>query len=187
MASKEEQILELFLNEPTKYWHFTTIVKTVGITKTAANKWLKKLKKEKIIKRVKPIGKMPYFQGNWEHNNYKNKKKLYALQKMYETGLISKLQELKNAKTIIIFGSYVRTDWVTNSDVDVFIYGDSEDFPFETDWKELGFQGKTRTVQTHNFSTKKEMEDVKSGLLKNVLRGYVVKGDIYEVMEVAAS
>lgn len=187
MTSREDQVLELFLNEPTKYWHFTNIVETVGITKTAANRWLKKLQKENIIKHVKPKGKMPYFQGNWEHDNYKNRKRLYALQKLYETGLIPKLQSLKNAKTIIIFGSYVRSDWITDSDVDVFIYGDSGDMPNDTMWQGLGFQGKSRTVQVHVFNTRKEMEDVKSGLLKNVLRGYVVKGDIYEVMEVAAS
>ncbi len=187
MASKEEQVLELFLNEPTKYWHFTNIVRTIGITKTAANRWLKKLQKESIIKRVKPKGKMPYFQGNWEHDNYRNRKKLHALNKLYETGLIPKLQSLKKAKTVIIFGSYVQSDWITDSDVDVFIFGDSEDMPFDTMWRGLGFQGKSRTVQVHTFHSKKEMKEVRSGLLKNVLRGYVVKGDIYEVMEAAAS
>jgi len=182
MVSKEEQVLELFLNEPTKYWHFTKIVEKVQITKTAANKWLKKLQNNKIINRIKPKGKMPYYQGNWEHNNYKNTKKLYALQKLYVTGLIPKLQRLKKAHTIIIFGSYVRSDWITNSDVDVFIYGDCEDMPSDTMWQGLGFQGKSRTVQVHTFHTKKEMEDVKSGLLKNILRGYIVKGDIYDVI-----
>ena len=81
----------------------------------------------------------------------------------------------------------MRSDWITDSDVDVFIYGNNEEMPFDSMWKGLGFQGKYRTVQVHTSHTKKEMEEVKSGLLKNVLRGYVVKGDIYEVMEVALS
>ena len=185
--SKEEMILELFMNEPTKHWHFSEMVKTSSVSVNITGKWLRRFKKDKIIRRVKPKGKMPYFQGNWEHDNYKNKKKLYSLHKLYETGLIPRLQSLKNAKTIIIFGSYVRTDWITNSDVDVFIYGDSEDMPIDTMWQGLGFHGKSRTVQIHVFNTKKEIEEVRSGLLKNVLRGYVVKGDIYEIMEVAAS
>ena len=183
--SKEERILELFLNEPTKHWHFSDIVKISGVSVNIAGKWLRRLRKDKLIRRIKPKGKMPYFISNWEHVDYRNKKKLYALHKLHETGLISKLQSL-NAKTIIIFGSYVRSDWITDSDVDVFIYGDSGDMPYDSMWKGLGFQGKSRTVQVHAFDTRKEMEDVKSGLLKNVLRGYVVKGDIYEVMEVAA-
>ena len=181
--SKEERVLDLFMNEPTKHWHFSDVVKTSGVSENIAGKWLRRFQKNKIIKRVKTEGKMPYFQGNWEQDNYRNRKKMYALQKLYETGLIPKLQSLKKAKTIIIFGSFVRSDWITNSDVDVFIYGDSGDMPTDTMWQGLGFQGKSRIVQVHAFNTRKEMEDVRSGLLKNVLRGYVVKGDLYEVIE----
>ena len=185
--SKEERVLELFMNEPTKHWHFSDIVKTSGVSVNVAGKWLRSYQKEKIIKRVKPKGKMPYFTGNYEDAEFKTRKRLYALQKMYETGLIQALQRLKNTKTIIIFGSFVRTDWNTNSDVDVFVYGESEGLRFGSLWKGLGFQGQRREVQVHTFHTKKEMEEVKSGLLKNVLRGFVVKGDIYEIMEVASS
>lgn len=186
-SSKEERVLELFMNEPTKHWHFSNIVETSGVSINIAGKWLRRFQKDKIIKRIKPKDRMPYFVGNYEEPEYKAQKKLYALQKLYGTGLIQELQRLKNAKTIIIFGSYVRTDWTTDSDVDVFIYGESEKFKFGRYWDGLGFQGKSREIQVHTFHTKKEMEEVKSGLLKNVLRGYVVKGDIYEVMEVAAS
>ncbi len=185
--SKEERILELFMNEPTKHWHFSDIVQTSGVSLNITGKWLRKFRKNKIIKRVKPKGKMPYFTGNYEDIEFKGRKRLYALQKLYETGLIQELQRLKNAKTIIIFGSYIRTDWNTDSDVDVFVYGESEGFRFGRFWKGLGFQGQSREIQVHTFHSRREMEEVKSGLLKNVLRGYVVKGDIYEVMEVAAS
>jgi len=185
--SKEERILELFMNEPAKHWHFSDIVKTSGVSENIAGKWLRRFRKDKLIKRAKPKGKMPYFTGNYEDPEFKARKKLYALQKLYATGLIQELQRLKNAKTIIIFGSYVRTDWNTDSDVDVFVYGESENFKFGRHWKGLGFQGKSREIQVHTFHSRREMEEVRSGLLKNVLRGYVVKGDIYEIMEVAAS
>ena len=185
--SKEERILELFMNEPTKHWHFSDIVETSGVSVNISGKWLRRFKKETLIKKVKPKGKMSYFIGNYKESEFINRKKLYALQKLYETGLIKELQALKKAKTIIIFGSFMRTDWNTDSDVDVFVYGESENFKFGKFWKGLGFQNKSREVQVHTFHTKKEMEEVKSGLLKNVLRGYVVKGDIYEVMEAAKS
>ena len=187
IASKKERVLELFLNEPTKHWHFNRILSSADVSRRVASRWLNSLKEEKIIKRIKPKGKMPYFQGNWEHANKKKKKRIFALNKLYETGLLYELWKLKGARTIVIFGSFVRSDWNTNSDVDVFIYGESEHFKFGRHWKGLGFQGESREVQVHTFHTKKEMEEVRSGLLKNVLRGYVVKGDLYEVMAVAAS
>ncbi len=187
IQSKEERVLELFMNEPTKHWHFSDIVRTSGVSINIVGKWLRRFQQSNIVKRAKPMGKMPYFTGNNENPEFKCKKKLYALQKLYETGLIQELQKLKTAKTIIIFGSYVRTDWNTDSDVDVFVYGKSKNFKFGRFWKGLGFQGKSREIQVHTFKSKKEMKEVKSGLLKNVLRGYVVKGDIYEIMEVVAS
>ncbi len=185
IPSKEERILEIFMNEPSKHWHFSEIVKTSGVSENIAGKWLRQYQKNRIINRIKPKGKMPYFIGNYDSPEFNARKKLYALQKLYETGLIQELQRLKDAKTIIIFGSFVRTDWNTDSDVDVFVYGESERFKFGRLWKGLGFQGRSREVQVHTFNSKKELEEIRSGLLKNVLRGYVVKGDIFDVMEAA--
>ena len=121
IQSKGEHVLELFLNEPSKQWHFSQIVETAKISEPSANKWLRKLHKEKIIQKVKPRGKMPYFIGNFRHENYRNRKKIYALQKMYESGLLAKLQGLKNARAIVIFGSFARSDWNSQSDVDIFV------------------------------------------------------------------
>ena len=186
MASKEEMVLELFLNEPTKHWHFSQILSTAKVSRRVASRWLNKLKEDNIVRHIKPKGKMPYFQGYWEHVNYKNQKRIYALNKLYETGLLNELWKLKNAKTIVIFGSFTRGDWNTQSDVDVFIFGDSENFKFGRFWKGLGFQGKSREVQVHTFESKQEIKDVRSGLMTNIARGYFVKGSIHDIMEVAA-
>jgi len=108
--SKEERIIELFFNEPTKHWHFKDIVKTAEVSEIVAAKWLKKYSK-KFIKRIKPRKKMPYYIADWENEQYHIQKKFYTINKLYESGLISRLHKLK-AKTIIIFGSFSRTDWV---------------------------------------------------------------------------
>ena len=107
-----------------------------------------------------------------------NRKKLYALTRMHETGLLKKLQSLKNAKTVVIFGSFARSDWYTNSDIDVFIYGDSEDLKYGGMW--CG-----RELEVHAFKTKKDIKDISSGLIKNVIRGYFVKGSVYDLVEVS--
>ena len=181
ISSKEEQVLELFLNEPAKQWHFSQIVKTAKISEPSANKWLRKLLKENIIQKVKPKGKMPYFIGNFRHDHYQNKKKIYALEKLHASGLLSKLQSLKNTKTIIIFGSFARSDWNTQSDVDIFILGDPEDLRFGTLWKGLGILGKARELQVHTFPSIEEIRKIHSGLMKNVIKGYYVKGSIHNL------
>ena len=176
--NKESNVLDLFFNEPTKYWHFKDIVKMAKISEQRANYWLKQFVKRKIIKHVKPKEKMPYFIAEYNYPEYRNKKKLYALNRMLETGLLNKLQSLKNAKTVVIFGSFVRSDWNTNSDIDVFIYGDPEDLRFGTRWS-------GREVEVHTCRTKKNIKEIKSNLINNVVKGYFVKGNIHDLVEVS--
>jgi len=182
--SKEENVLELFFNEPARQWHFKDIVKTARISEPAANKWLSKLLREKIIQRIKLKSKMPYFQSNFRYENYRNKKRIYAMQKLYDTGLLRKLQDLKNAKTVVIFGSFARSDWNANSDVDIFILGDAEDLRFGTLWSGLGFKGKAREIQVHSYKTIQDIGKIYSGLMKNVVKGHFVKGNIFDIAKV---
>lgn len=120
---------------------------------------------------------MPYFIANYEHSNYKNKKRIYALNRMYETGLLRKFQSLKKAKAVVIFGSFAKSDWHTDSDVDVFVLGDPEDLKFGALW-----QG--REVQVHACKTKKEIKEIRSGLMNNVVNGYFIKGNVQDLVEV---
>ena len=182
--SKEEKVLELFFNEATKHWHFHDIVKTAKVSDVVASKWLKKYCNDKIIIRIKPRGKMPYYIANWDNQEYHNQKKLYAINKLYSTGLIYKLQKQKNAKTIVIFGSFAQTDWHTKSDVDVFIFGEAEDLGSGTLWKGLGLQGKSREISVHSFPTIDKIRNIHSGLMKNVVKGIFIKGNIHDIAEV---
>ena len=184
IQSKEERILELFLNEPSKHWHFSQIVGTAKVSGPSSNKWLKKMLKEKIIQKVKPRGKMPHFIGNFRHENYRNKKKIYALEKMSKSGLLVRLQQLKNAKAVVIFGSFARSDWNSQSDVDIFVLGNPEDLRFGVLWGRLGFQGKARELQVHSYGSVEETRDIHSGLMKKVVKGYFVKGSIHDIAEV---
>jgi len=177
LPSKEEIMLKLFFNEPSKQWHFKDIVTKAKISKQQANKWLKRFEKEKLIIHKKPMEKMPYFQANFEHLNYKNKKKIYALNRMYDTGLLKRLQSLEKSKAVVIFGSFAKSDWHTGSDIDVFILGNPKDLRYGTLW-----QG--REVQVHAFKTKKDLKKIKSGLMQNVINGYFVKGDVQDLVEV---
>ena len=176
--SKESKVLELFFNEPSKHWHFKDVVTKAKISETRANYWLKKILKEKIIKHVKPRKKMPYFIANFEHPNYKNRKKIFALNKMYDSGLLARLQSLDKAKTVVIFGSFARSDWDSNSDVDVFVYGNPEDLKYGTRW--MG-----REVEVHTCKTRKDLKDIRSGLINNVIKGYFLKGNVQDLVEVS--
>ena len=124
LESKEKEILELFFDYPTKYWHFGAIRNEINLADNKISKWLKKFQKEDLIKRIKPRNKMPYYLANHASSHFRNTKKVFALTKLHECGLLDYLTSLEEAKTVIIFGSFSRGDWYKESDIDVFIYGD---------------------------------------------------------------
>lgn len=179
--SKEENILKLILeNSPLKEWHFEEIVKTAKVTKLVANKWLKKYVSEGLLKYVKEKGRFPYYTVGSNNPIYYSVKRIYALEQLHESGLIPKLLSLKTAKTVILFGSIIKGDWYKDSDIDIFVYGDLSDF----DKKVYELKLK-KNIEMHVFENKKEINEVKTGLIKNIINGYVLKGQIQDFAEVA--
>lgn len=178
--SKEENILKLILeNSPLKEWHFGEVVKEANVTKLVANKWLKKYVSEGLLKHIKKKGNFPYYTAGSNNAFYYSLKRIYALEQLHKSGFIPKLLSLKTARTIILFGSIVKGDWYKDSDVDLFVFGDIPDFD-----KNLYEHKLQKHIELHIFHNKREIEEVKTGLIKNVINGYVVKGQIQDFAEV---
>lgn len=177
--SKEENVLKQILeNSPLKEWHFEEIVKQAKVTRAVANKWLKKYVKEGLLKRTRAKGKFPHFTAGSNNPAYQSKKRIYALEQLYKSGLMQKLALLSRAKTVIIFGSTIKGDWYRDSDIDIFIYGSAEGF--NKSKYELILK---RNIELHVFENRREIKAVKTGLIKNVINGYLVKGRMQDLAE----
>lgn len=179
--SKEENVLELILGtSPLKEWHFEEIVREAKVTRAVANKWLRKYVEEGLLKRIKQKGSFPYFTAGLNNETYQSRKKFHAIEHLYKSGLIQQLLQLKNAKTVIIFGSLIKGDWYKDSDIDIFIFGNADDFNKKSYELKLG-----RNIELQVFENREEMAEVKTGLMDNVFNGYVVKGRIQDISGVA--
>jgi predicted nucleotidyltransferase len=178
--SKEENVLRLILeNSPLKEWHFEEIVKKANVTKLVANKWLTKYKSDGLFRRIKEKGRFPYYTVGTNNSFYYSLKRVYALEQLHKSGLIPKLLSVKTAKTIILFGSIVKGDWYKDSDIDIFIFGDIADFN-----KNLYEPKLHKKIEIHIFKNKKEIKEIKTGLIKNIVNGYIIKGQIQDFTEV---
>jgi len=171
--SKEENIIELFYNEPTRQWHFEEILKKAKISRPQADSWLKKFLKENLIKRIKPKKKMPYYLANYENPNYQSKKKIFALMQMEKIGFLAHLTEMQKDSTIILFGSMARWDWHKESDIDLFVYGDASGLKLGRYELRLG-----REVQLFECKTPEELGKFSNGLLKNIIKGNIITGNL---------
>ena len=177
MESKENKILDLFFNYPSKYWHFKDIKKETKMADSKISNWLKKLQKEKIILKHKPKGKMPYYIGNYERSEYRNTKKIYGMQMLHKAGVLNYLTSL-DVNTVIIFGSFSKSVWHKDSDIDVFIYGNiNKKKAFEICHED--FPKLNREIQLFYANDRKDFEKINEGLIKNIIFGDIIKGNPY--------
>lgn len=173
MRSKEEKVLELFFENPAREWHFEEIVSEAKIARSKTDRWLKKFVKEGLIRRIKKRGKMPHYISNYDSPEYKNQKKIFALEKIHRSGLLNHLSSLEKAKTVILFGSFSRSDWYKDSDIDVFIYGDPEGL------KIVDYELKLhKDIQLFICQNKEELSKLGEGLIRNIIKGNLIKGDL---------
>ncbi len=179
--SKEKKVLQLILeNSPLKEWHFEQMVREAQVTKLVANKWLKKYVAQGLLHHIKEKGKFPFFTVGSTNPVYYSLKRVYALEQLQECGLMSKLLSLKKTKTIILFGSMIKGDWYKNSDIDIFVLGDISDFdksPYELKLH--------KHLEMHIFQNKEEIQEIKTGLIKNIINGYIIKGQLQNIVEIA--
>lgn len=178
--SKEKNVLRLILeNSPLKEWHFEEVVREAKVTKAVANKWLRKYRMEGILIYVKDKGHHPYFTVGSQNRVYQSLKRVYALEQLHKSGLIPKLINSEKAKAIILFGSFAKGDWYKDSDIDIFILGNLSDFD-----RNLYESRLNRKIELHVFHNTSEIRQMKTGLLQNIVNGYIIKGEIQDIAEV---
>ena len=171
MRSKEELVLEPFFNS-SKYWHFDELLGKTNVSRSQLSQWLQKFVAEGSIIRTKPRGRMPYYVQNFKSPDFHHRKKLFTLKLLYETGFLSHLQRC-NAETVIIFGSFARTDWHAQSDIDLFVLGEADDLNIGLYERKL-----KREIQLFHFREPKDVKKLSPGVLPYVVAGDIIKGDL---------
>lgn len=173
---------ELFYDHPSKHWHFEQLRQESGLSRAQTNEWIQKLRKDNLVVRTKPRGKMPYYTANYHHQHYQNGKRLYALQQLYHSGFLDYITSLERAETVVLFGSFSRSDWYKESDIDIFVYGDIEHLRLGPYLSKLH-----REVQLFTGKTEEDLQKMGPALLRNIIKGITLKGAIpLEVIKNAA-
>ncbi|MFH0869515.1 MAG: nucleotidyltransferase domain-containing protein [archaeon] len=164
-------VLEPFFQEPTKRQYLLGISRKIKLAHTSVKKSLIQSVKEGLItESIEKKGKrgFPVYSANINSQKFKDKKKLYNLQKITESGLIGRLEEELTPKSIVLFGSYQRGEDAEDSDIDLFIECKEEKISLEPYEKKL-----KRKIQLHfNEDFKKYPPELKN----NIINGTILKG-----------
>lgn len=169
-----ERIKSLFFEETLKNWHFNEIISKSGMSRERVNHYLNELLRTKFLNYIKPKGKMPYYLANRESERFRFEKKIYGIKLLHETGLFEHINSLPNVKTAILFGSFSRGDFNKSSDVDLFIFGDANEF------KKARFEGLAkRNIQLFAYDDAKRLKkELDTGLIPNIFKGFNIKGNL---------
>ena len=169
MLSKRDALLDIIFAEP-KRWHFEELRRRVPLGKPQLARWLRQFCREGILRRVKPEGKMPYYVQNADDARFRNRKRLFGLAKLLQSGLLDHLASLRGAAVVVVFGSFSRWDWYGDSDIDVFVYGDSAQVETSAYGRKL-----RHDIEIHAAKDAQGLKRLEQ-LLPSVLCGYFVKG-----------
>ncbi len=169
----ENKLRPLFFSQSLRRWHFEALMKESGLSRNWTNAHLKELLKSGFVKRVKPKGKMPYYEAAI-NERFRAEKRIYGLKLLEDSGLFSHINSLEGIKTAILFGSFANGFWNKSSDIDLFIFGNDADF-------EKGNIESKLKKEIHIFSFDNPKEIIRRldwRLIPNIAKGFNIKGNL---------
>lgn len=165
----QDQILDLFFENPTKEFHIREISKILEIPKTTVSYHIHKfLKKDLIIKQKK--GVFTGFSSNENSEMFKLEKKQKSVKKLILSGLVDYLEKNLNPKCIILFGSFANAEYDKNSDIDIFIQASESTIDLDKFEKKLNHK--------INLFFEPNIKKLSPELLNNIINGVKIAGVI---------
>lgn len=173
--NNESKISKLLFEKPNKEFHIRLLARETGLNPNTIINITQRMQTEGLLKKTKDKEKhLVLIKANTENRRYKLRKRVYNLEKIYDSGLVEFLENELSYPTIILFGSYAKAENHEESDIDLFIISDEKKKPDLNKYEHnLGTE-----IQLF-IHTKQEFEKLKktnTELLNNVLNGIILSG-----------
>ena len=164
----KKRILKLFFEQPNKEYHIREIAKITKIPKTTVARYVKLLLKEGLVKKEKRV--FYSYMANETSFFYKFYKKIYLLEEIYKSGLVDYLEKRLYPKSIILFGSGAKGEYVKDSDLDIFVQSKEQELDLTEFERKLGHK--------INLFFEEKFEKLSSELFNNIINGIKLSGYI---------
>ncbi|MBU2637762.1 MAG: nucleotidyltransferase domain-containing protein [Nanoarchaeota archaeon] len=168
MNPHEQKILNLFFYDIMGKFQIREIGRITGLDVKTVIKYLKKFTKERLILRRKKRGGFPYYEANRCFSAYHHKKSIAALEKVYESGIIERLEKELNPKVVVLYGSMRKGVYHPKSDIDIFV---------QAKYKLVGlYDIETRLGHKVHLLFEEDLKNLSKGILQNIYNGVVISG-----------
>lgn len=165
----EQKVLELFFEYPTTVFYTREIARLLKISPPMVSINLRTLLKEGYIVNVR-TGITNEVKANINNERFLEKKRVFNLGNLYESGFVGHLNKEYGLSPIMVFGSYSKGDDTEKSDIDIAIITEKHKN------LNLDIYEKTlkRRITIHEVDLKKVSKEFKNNLANGiVLKGYL--------------
>lgn len=172
--SNEHKILGELFNKPTYKFHIRELARATGLNPNTIINITNNLVKEGLVRKQKKKH-LVELSLNFDNTKTIQKRKLFNISQIHDSGLIDFLvEEYNHPKAIILFGSFARADDIERSDVDIAIITPNKKLVELSKYEKiLGHE-----IQLFKFSDDevKKMKKTNKEILNNILNGVVLSG-----------
>ncbi|MFH0978592.1 MAG: nucleotidyltransferase domain-containing protein [Candidatus Woesearchaeota archaeon] len=118
--NNEASVLRLLFENPTRKFYIRELARLLKLNPNTVINITKRLEKQNLIKREKKRH-VTEILSNIENKVYIEKKRVFNLARLYESGIVSFLEENFSPKAVVVIGSYSRGEDIERSDVDIVV------------------------------------------------------------------
>ncbi|MEK6899104.1 MAG: nucleotidyltransferase domain-containing protein [Nanoarchaeota archaeon] len=168
----QNEILRLLCIKVGSSINQSEIARALKVSSTAIAKSLPLLKKEKlIIYSLSPRMNLTFIELNRDNPQAISLKRIENLKLIYESGIITILEEIFPGATIILFGSYSKGEDTTESDIDIAIVAVKE--------KEVNLERLSKRLEREiSLNFYDSLKKIDKHLRNNILNGIVLTGSV---------
>ncbi len=170
----KNKIAEILFKYPEKEFSLSDLAREAGVAKANIGNILNEFQEGGLIT-IKKLTKIWRIKANQTDWFFIRSKIVYNLTFIYKSGLVEFLiEQFKNPKSIVLFGSFRKGEDLSNSDIDIAIESDDvEDYQI-TGLRELIDFEKIigRKIQIHVFNR----DSIDNSLFNNIANGILLWG-----------
>jgi predicted nucleotidyltransferase len=163
-----QKVLEVFFDHPTRQFHLRELSRLLELSMPTIVSTTEQLAKQKLI--LKERGTVvTSVKANLENKAFILKKRVYNLEKLYDSGIVEHLiEEYNHPKAIILFGSFSRGEDIEKSDVDIAVVTHKHLKPNVKVYEKI----LKRSINIHEI----ELHEISDEFKTNLSNGIVLEG-----------
>lgn len=162
-----KRVMELFFHQPSNEYHLREIARETGLSVSTVSTAVEELEEHGLIEVEKDVTKNVKATRD---QVFRDAKRVYNFERLFETGLVDRLENEFRPDAVVLFGSYAKGEDTGESDIDIAVINGKETNIEVTDIEEL----LGRKISIQHVDLEKAGENFQTTLANGiVLRGYL--------------